>query len=254
MPDKTADSREARSRQFKLHCFPSISSGKGSSKAPAPGNRSDGFRVFQSDGGRGGGEGRGTGAVSSEELAALEAQARQRAQEARAEGYAEGEKAGVEMGRKAVAPVVAQLRQTLVELEKLKKQLVARAEIEAVTLAMAVGRKIVHQEIRTDPQVVQNTVRAALERVVERDGIRVRVHPRDLEMVGGDGEDAYSRLGEEMASVTFEADAAIEPGGCLVETRFGDIDARIDNQLEWIEEQFMAELRKASVQGPGKGS
>lgn len=254
MPDKTADSREIRNRQFKRHCFPSISSGKGASKVRASGNRSDGFCVFQSEPGRSRGDGNKTGAIPKEELAALEAQARQREQAARAAGYAEGEKAGMEMGRKAVAPVVAQLRQTLVALEKLKKQLVAKAEVEAVTLAMAVGRKIVHQEIRTEPRVVRNTVRAALERVVERDGIRVRVHPQDMEIVGTDGEDAYSRLKDEMASVTFEADATVAPGGCLVETRFGDIDACIDNQLEWIEAQFMTELRKAAPGGTGKGS
>ena len=254
MPDKTPDRQRSRSDRFKLHCFPSISSGAGSSTIPDAGKRPDGFRLFQSKGGRVAGEESGSADVSAEKLAALEAQARQREQEARASGYAEGEKAGMEMGRQAVAPVVAQLRQTLVELEKLKKQLVAKAEAEAVTLAMAIGRKIVLQEIRTDPQVVRNTVRAALEKVVERDGIRIRVHPEDMAAVQADGEDAYRRLGDEMASVTFEADPGIDPGGCLVETRFGDIDARIDNQLQWLEELFMAELRKASAQGPGKGS
>ena len=251
MPDKFTHSNGTGRCGFKPHCFPDISREGGAAGVSAPRGRSDGFQCFQSD--HLPSHGRGSTTLSAEELAAMEAQAREREQAAHAQGYAEGEKAGMEMGKQTVDPVMTQMRQTLVELGKLKKRLVADAEAEAVALSLAIGRKIVRQEIATDPQVVINTVRAALEKVVERDRIRIRLNPRDLEAAQATlGQ--FSQLTDGMESVTFDADASIDPGGCLVETQFGDIDGRIDHQMDWLEEIFLNEINKAAKSGPGTGS
>lgn len=250
MPDKSIHSNGRESCSFKSHCFPNISLEKESVAAPVTGGRSDGFQCFQSDSLSG--DGRGSTTRAAKELAAMEAQARDREQAAHARGYAEGEKAGMDLSKQSMDPVMTQMRQTLVELEKLKKRLVADAEAEAVALALAISRKIIHQEIKTDPQVVLNTVRAALEKVVERDRIRIRLNPQDLEAAQS-AFGQFSQLTDGMESVAFDADASISPGGCLVETQFGDIDGRIDQQMEWLEEIFLNEINKAAKARPGMG-
>ncbi|MBI9085891.1 MAG: hypothetical protein JEZ11_19990 [Desulfobacterales bacterium] len=250
MPDKSIHSNRQVSCGFKPHCFPNIPLEKESGDASVAGGRSDGFQCFQSDSLPG--DGRGSTTHAAKEQAAMEAQARDCEQAAHARGYAEGEKAGMDLGRQSLDPVMTQMRQTLVELEKLKKRLVSDAEAEAVALALAISRKIVRQEIATDPQVVLNTVRAALEKVVERDRIRIRLNPQDLE-AARDAFGQFSQLTDGMESVSFDADASISPGGCLVETQFGDIDGRIDHQMEWLEETFINEINKAAKTGQGKG-
>jgi flagellar assembly protein FliH len=232
---------------FKFQHFPAIDGEAGSCVAGAPA-RADGFRLFRSDGpGR---DADGSSAPSAEELEALDAAARAREEAAHARGFAEGEKAGVDMGRQRVAPVLKQMRQTLVELEKLKKRLVVQAEAESVTLALAVARKIVRQEIQTDRNVVLNTVRAALEKVVERDHVRIHLNPRDLDAARET--EGFSALTGDMGKASFESDASVDAGGCLVETRFGDIDARVENQMQWLEETFLNELKKIRPSG-GRG-
>ena len=54
----------------------------------------------------------------------------------------------------------------------------------------------------------------------------------------------HDELTDEVLSVIrkFEADPAVEGGGCLVETDFGQIDARVGAQFQAIEEAFRAAL------------
>lgn len=250
MPDKSIHSNGRERCRFKPHSFPTISVEMESGEAPVPGGRLDGFQCFQSDSLPN--DGRGATTHTAKEQADMETQAREREQDAHARGYAEGEKAGMDRAKQSLDPVMIQMRQTLVELEKLKKRLMADAEAEAVTLALAISRKIVHQEIKTDPQVVLNTVRAALEKIVERDRIRIRLNPRDLD-AAREAVGQFAQLTDGMESVSFDADASVSPGGCLVETQFGDIDGRIDQQMAWLEEIFLNEIHKAAKSGPGKG-
>jgi flagellar assembly protein FliH len=38
--------------------------------------------------------------------------------------------------------------------------------------------------------------------------------------------------------LSIEGDALVGPGGCLVESTFGEIDARLEAQLEELEQRF----------------
>ena len=42
-----------------------------------------------------------------------------------------------------------------------------------------------------------------------------------------------------MKSITFKEDSSVERGGCIIETDFGQIDARISSQLHEIEERII---------------
>jgi len=43
---------------------------------------------------------------------------------------------------------------------------------------------------------------------------------------------------EKLENITIEEDSRVDPGGCVIETSFGDIDARIATQLSVIEEKI----------------
>jgi flagellar assembly protein FliH len=46
-------------------------------------------------------------------------------------------------------------------------------------------------------------------------------------------------------SILFEEDDSIQPGGCLIETNQGDIDARLESQVRVIE----GDIRKVTDSG-----
>ena len=110
-------------------------------------------------------------------------------------------------------------------------------------LALAVARKIIGQEISVDRQIVLNVVKGALDKVVDHQKVKIRINPQDLETVQTALFEFLPHV-ESLENVHFEADAGLTAGGCVVETNFGNIDARMENQLDQIETAFAAELEK----------
>lgn len=155
---------------------------------------------------------------------------------------------GFENGKQAVTAelesVIQRLRQAYLDIEKYRKQLYLKAEKETVELALAVARKIIGTEITVDRQIVLNVVKGALDKVVDHEKIKIRINPQDLETVQTALFEFLPHV-ENLENVYFEADATVTTGGCIVETNFGNIDARIENQLDQIDAAFKTELEKS---------
>ena len=50
---------------------------------------------------------------------------------------------------------------------------------------------------------------------------------------------------ENIDNVTLEAAENIQNGGCIIETDLGEIDARIEKQLQAVEESFRTAIAKS---------
>ncbi len=131
------------------------------------------------------------------------------------------------------------------ELRSLKSSLFREAEQEAVTLSSRIARRIVREEIRTDPALIRRTVRAAFELVADQSRLAVSVHPEDMEEI--------RRILPELASMTegggfqVKEDEAVDRGGCVLETGFGTIRATVSEQLSAIDKA----IEQAFVAGEG---
>ena len=155
-------------------------------------------------------------------------------------GFKEGERKGIESEKKRIEPVLLSFHKSLSELARQKEQFLMDAERHVVDLAMAVARKIIGHEVRTNPDTVISIVKEALKKLVDHEGIKVRVSPSDLETI----EKAMPQLlevADEAEKIAFEGDKALVHGGCVVETSLGEIDARVEKQLEAIDEAFRSE-------------
>jgi len=166
-------------------------------------------------------------------------------QQAREAGLAEGFENGKQAVTAELEGVLQRLRQAYMDIEKYRKQLYHQAEEETVALALAVARKIIDQEISVDRQIVLNVVKGALDKVVDHQKVKIRINPQDLETVQTALFEFLPHV-ESLENIQFEADAGLTAGGCVVETNFGTIDARMENQLDQIETAFAAELEKNS--------
>lgn len=133
---------------------------------------------------------------------------------------------GEEEGR---AVYVRGLAQALDALD----QFYARAEPEIVSLAMAVARKIIGAELATSPDTVLLIVREALTSGRRARRIEIKVNPSDAPRVRAGNLNLASSC-----EVEITATAGIEPGGCIIETEFGIIDARLETQLRVIEQSL----------------
>ena len=102
---------------------------------------------------------------------------------------------------------------------------------------LAIARKVICREIKMDKDVVVCVAREALAKVDDSANITIKMNPDDLQFIN---ETKYqlSDLIENIENVSLTAENNVPSGGCVIETDFGEIDARIENQLQAVEESF----------------
>jgi len=152
-------------------------------------------------------------------------------------GFAEGQRVGYESGLKKVDPIINSLRQALVQLQDIRKEVQQEMEKEVVQLALAIAKKIVCHEVKTNRETFVCVAREALSRVENPGKINIKLNPEDLQFIN-DTKSQFSQFLHNVDHIRFEATDSIQRGGCLIETDRGDIDARIEKQLQAIEESF----------------
>jgi flagellar assembly protein FliH len=139
---------------------------------------------------------------------------------ARAEGFALGHAEA----RAALAPATAALEAVTEEARQHAEQTAERLEDDAVTLAFAIAEQILAAQVEADRTLVLDAVRGALRGLVERAHVTVLVHPDDLELVRGAGDELRATLGG-IDRWEVQAERRVAPGGALVRHKDGQIDA-----------------------------
>jgi flagellar assembly protein FliH len=174
-------------------------------------------------------------------------------EQARREAYEEGRLAGrreaLEESQDWVARQAAERAQLLAETEVVQLKSAVRQALEqiseeqdrwllswetaAIQLAGAIAERIVHRELSQRPELNVQLVRQALQLATGQPGIKVHLHPQDAQAFGTGSSPvgANSTLPGKLEVVP---DPSIAPGGCLIETDQGWIDARIDVQIQQI--------------------
>ena len=176
-----------------------------------------------------------------------EAEAYQRGvQEGHQNGFSQGREAGITEGLKEIETSLCTLRQATQEIKKLRKELYLKAEKETVKLSLAIARKILVREPATNPEIIEGIVKKTFETIAINAPVRIRFHPSEL---------VYMRERRHLipieGDVTFIEDPSISCGGCVVESLSGDVDARIESQIEMIEETFGQALEQNNLDSEG---
>ncbi|NLY30528.1 MAG: hypothetical protein GX047_07835 [Firmicutes bacterium] len=185
-------------------------------------------------------------------VSAAEEQADSIRQEAEAAGFEEGQKIGYEDGYAAghaagKAAVKAEMQERMAavaeiarECQELKGRIIAQAERDIVALSLAVAEKIIKQKIDDDPAVTLNVIRDVAERVQNAEQLSIRVHPDVLEIIDSlSQEGAEGTLGGKISDCRWIADAGVRPGGCVVETEFGRLDARVETRFLSVSQSLL---------------
>jgi flagellar assembly protein FliH len=147
--------------------------------------------------------------------------------------------------------VPAALRQDLLErveaavatLRAQADRVAEQARGDAIEIGFQVARRILETELRQSPDALFALVRSALRRAGDSRRISVRVAPEDLARLQSD-EGRGHLDGLTAARVEYVSDPALQPGDCVVDADFGQVDGRLTTRL--------AEVRRA-VDQAGEG-
>ncbi len=157
------------------------------------------------------------------------------------EGFVKGEKAGAASERQKLQVVFETVEKAAEELGKRRKELYLDAERAAVELALAIAARVVSHEVSANQETIVGVLKRALEKVIDQEKIKIRINTLDLQLVNESGF-GVSNVNDQVREVIMEGDNTISRGGCIIETGFGSIDARIESQLQAVEDLLKAEM------------
>jgi len=160
---------------------------------------------------------------------------RKKAQE---EGYEAGRETGFAEGHLEVERLVNQLHAIIDKTIEKRNDIIDESETQIINLVIMIAKKVVKVISENQKNVVVNNVIQALRKLKSRGEVLIKVNIADVELTSDHIKD-FMRMVENIRSVTVVEDSTVDKGGCIIETDFGEIDARISSQLHEIEEKIL---------------
>jgi flagellar assembly protein FliH len=146
--------------------------------------------------------------------------------------------AGYELGREEVQSQVESIAESFVksleELAQFRTRLRERYERELLELALGVARKVVQQELADRPEIWLTMIRSAVHRAVDRERISLRVPPALAAFLTERLPTLRAALAD-VKEVAVVEDPSLPEHGCVIESRFGEIDIGVETQLDAAE-------------------
>jgi len=149
---------------------------------------------------------------------------------AREEGYAAGFAAGKAAADAELAGAATAFAAAVEEVARFRSRLVARYEQELLELALGVARKVIQRELAEHPERWLTMIREAVHGTLDRETIRIRVgsvlHRYLLEELP-----RLRALLEDVKELELVEDVALDETGCVIESRYGELDVGVDGQM-----------------------
>ena len=150
--------------------------------------------------------------------------------EAYAQGLAEGLERGREQARAQIETGMQALESAAEALGESQPEWLDTIERNIQTLAIAVARQVIQQEIKANPDQIRDVVANALSRFPVEESLTIRLNPGDLSLLSagtleGRGDPAAGR------DIRWRPDDNIDPGSCVVEGPQRLVDGRVDKAL-----------------------
>lgn len=155
----------------------------------------------------------------------------------RQEAYKAGKADGRAEVEQELHSAAAALGDALEQISRLRRSLMEKSSQDMVRLAVAVARRVIDEEADEKRDMIVKTVNRALESAVEDEEYYIKVNPSDLETVKAH-EPMFLASMKGLRNIYFLADENISRGGCIAESRAGDVDATIESQLHEISEHL----------------
>ncbi len=164
-------------------------------------------------------------------------------------GFKDGQEKGFQEGRAEVERLVDNLQRIITAAIEKRSEIVSESETQVINLVLLIAKKVIKVISENQKNVVINNVVQALRKLKSRGDVIIRVNLADLELTSEHIND-FLKMVEKVKSITVLEDSSVDRGGCIIETDFGQIDARISSQLHEIEERIL-ELMPIRAKGEG---
>ena len=171
-------------------------------------------------------------------IAEAEERAHQVEEEARQRGEEAGSKEGYIKGQAEAERLIGRLHNIIDAAIHRRNDLLEESEGQIIQLVLQIAKKVIKVISENQKNIVVNNVIQSLNKMKQRSDVIIRVNMVDLQITTQNIKQIMEKI-ETVKNIKVMEDSTVDPGGCIIETDFGQIDARIASQLQEIEDQIL---------------
>jgi len=156
------------------------------------------------------------------------------------EGYREGQEKAFQEIEDLRSKTLLECHQMVEEARKTKESIIRSAEEDIVNLALAIARKIIDKEVRENSDIIINLIRSTLAMVGNAGNSKILVNSHDFETVA-ENRFSLASPGQAIEHLEVQLDNRITPGGFIIESDVGIVDAQLETRISKVAEALMGE-------------
>lgn len=134
----------------------------------------------------------------------------------------------------------------IAELENEIKKVRGDVQKMIVPIALKASQKIIGREIETSEKTVIDIISNSLKSVAQHKKIRIYVNPQEFEIIEKN-RDQIKKIFENLETLSIQPKEDVDPGGCVIETEGGIINAQLENQWMILENAFNQLINKQQL-------
>jgi type III secretion protein L len=144
-------------------------------------------------------------------------------------------KEGYEEGFKEWAEHLAKFEKQLEDLQKETQQAI-------IPVALKAAKKIVGREIELSEETIVDIVASNLKAVVQHKKVTIYVNKKELDILEKN-KPRLRELFENLEALSIRPREDVAPGGCIIETEIGIINAQMEHRWRVLEKAFEALMK-----------
>lgn len=163
---------------------------------------------------------------------------------ARQEGFRQGYEECLEKAREDAQRIKGEAQAMFEEGKRVREDIIRGMEQEITELSTDIAQKIVSKQLDINPETVLNIAMEAIGMATGRVMVKIYVNPGQRDM--------FNKKRGELAGLLSDRgllyiipDSDVQPGGCIIETDNGKIDATLDSRWEEVVKALGPELADA---------
>jgi flagellar assembly protein FliH len=168
----------------------------------------------------------------------IEGKALEKLKEIQESAYREAYNLGLEDGRKkAFLEYTTQIEENLKSLNVLmgtlsnmKEHMLAFNEAHLIKLMFHMASRLTHQTMQENNPAVVEVIKNCVALAQDEEDILVKVAAQQFEYLQGLKGETGHQL-DFLKNVRLEPSPDVKPGGCIIETNYGEVDARIEQRI-----------------------
>ncbi len=150
-------------------------------------------------------------------------------------GFDSGMQQGISRGHAEAQKVIDNFASAIKDAIKQREILYEEARHKILELIIKIARRVTFDAARIDPDLTAEIISGTIKKLVDKSKIKVKVHPEHLPLVEQQIE-KFRGNSTAIKDIIIEPDPRVRYGGCFIETPTGDVDARVESQIEIMAE------------------